>query len=298
MRLFSAASVAAVALLAWPHSSTLVPGVDGDWAWIAALSMAAEHGPRFGSELIWTYGPLGFLTAGPHVYYDAIGLVGFAYHWILQLLAAATFFFAARRSYPLPVAAMVAFLVVAAAGPILEIALGFAWCALALTRLDGTPRDLLAKLFPTAAGALAGLTLLGKINFGVELTVMAAIAVACQPGARHRDALTFSAALLASVAAGWFATGQSAADIAPYLRYGLETIRGYTAAQGAPSTHAWHYLGALLLFAIPSLIVWQNARNALPRRRWGLSHCGWSMRSQASSRVSCAPTRVMPRSTE
>lgn len=273
------AAVLAIALFAWPFV-TLSPGVDGDWNWNAALAVAAEHRRPFGGELIFTYGPLGFLEVDPRLYFSGPTLVAFAYQGLLQLLLAATFLLAARRSHPWPAAFALAYVAVAVV-PTRTIALGFAWCVLALTASGDRGETAAARLFPPAIGLLCGVALLGKLNFGVELVALAAIALACRPGRRGRDAIAFAAALLAAAAVGWLATGQTVDGVWPYVRYGFEIVRGYAPTQGAAPAEQWYYWAALLLFAIPSALVWANARQAPPWQRWGLVAL-WSVYAFAS----------------
>ena len=49
-----------------------------DTSWVAGLYMATHAGLHFGSDVIWTYGPLGFL-AQASVIYRALGVIWFAY---------------------------------------------------------------------------------------------------------------------------------------------------------------------------------------------------------------------------
>lgn len=266
------AAVAALSLFAWPFGS-LTPGIDGDWNWVAGLAIVAKEGHSFGSELIWNYGPLGLITlgSGPLLYYGEIAAVMFVYQAAMQVLLAATLYLAARRSYPVPVALLLAFATIALIAD-RALLLGFAWCVLALTRADGTPRDALARWFPLGIGALAGIVVLSKLNQGVEILALAAIALFARPARRPSDAATFGGALLAAVTIGWLATGQAVGDFPAYVRYSAETIGGYPAMAGVSDTDgAWRYWVALLVFAFGSALVWHAARAAAPLRRWGLA---------------------------
>ena len=263
------AATVALAVLAWPFG-TLVPGIDGDWNWVAGLAVIAEEGHRFGDQLIWNYGPLGFLHHGALLYYDDLAALAFAYHWALQLLLAATLYVASRRSYPAPVAFAIAFVVLALITD-RALLLGFAWCVLALTRPDDAPRDLPARWFPAAIGVLAGILVLSKLNQGVTIVALAATALIARPGRRPHDWAAFAGAFLATAAVGWLATGQALAGVWLYVRYGAETIGGYPAAAGVSDPDGqWHYWAALLIFALGSTLVWRAARDAAPVRRWGL----------------------------
>jgi len=262
-----AACVAVVALAAWPVHS-LRADIGSDWSWIAALDYAAEHGLRFGDQITWSYGPLGFLDTwhGPALYYGDVLLLSWLYAAVLQVLLAYALLSALRRTLPLPAAVLGAVVVLAlTADP--APALALAWCALALTRPDGAPeRDgMRALAFPLALGALTGVALLGKLNEGVELLALALVALTAVP--RRRDTLAFAGALVGAAALGWLATGQTFADVVPYVRNGAQIVSGYAAAMGTSDPHhQWTYLAAFALPALALALLW-TATRALPRRR-------------------------------
>jgi hypothetical protein len=278
---------AAVALVAWPVR-TVAPGNGGDWGWVALLSYAAHHGLRFGERIVWNYGPLGYLNTwyGPVLYYGGVLLASWLFAAIVQLLLADTLVAALRRRLPLWLAALAAAIVLA---PVRDraLALGFAWCVLAVAGSAAAsagkrtasarespgrptrapPRDLASRAFPIAIGVLTGIALLGKLNQGGELLLLALVALVANP--RRRDALGFAAALVASAAAGWLASGQTVADVWPYLRYGYETVAGYPAAMGVVP-HAWTYPAAAVVGALALGLAWDAARPLQTRRRVAL----------------------------
>jgi hypothetical protein len=262
------ACAVAIAVAAWPVQS-IRAGIGSDWSWVAGLAYAAEHGLRFGDQIVWSYGPLGFLNTwyGPVLYYDDVFALAWLYVALLQVLLALALLAALRRSLPLPAATVVAAVVLALTVD-LAPALGLAWCALALARAPGD-RDRLGTAFPLALGLLTGLTLLGKLNQGVELLVLAAVALLADP--RLRDALAFAGATIAAAAVGWLATGQTLADVVPYVRNGAEIVAGYAAAMGTTeSAHAWSLAAALALIAFVLALTWVATRDLPRRRRWGL----------------------------
>lgn len=266
------AAVVVIALAAWPFT-TIVPGVGGNWGWVAGLAIATHEGFRFGEQLIWTYGPLWFLDAGPVLYFGGgITDLAFAYQWILQLLLAGTMLLAIRRSYPATIAFLLAFVVIALL-PERATALGFAWCVMALTRNCGGD-DIADRWFPAAIGVLAGISLLGKLNHGAELLVLAPIALLARPEPRRlRDAASFALALALTVLAGWIATGQAAANAWDYIQYSIEVVAGYDAAMGMGPESGWSYVLALGVFLLVSTLVWDVARRTAGRSRWGLVAC-------------------------
>ena len=51
-----------VVVVSWPRW-TLVPDVGLDYSWVLGLAWAEDLGLRWGSEVIFTYGPLGYTLA-------------------------------------------------------------------------------------------------------------------------------------------------------------------------------------------------------------------------------------------
>jgi hypothetical protein len=261
-----AACIAAVALVAWPLHS-LRAEIGSDWGWVAALDYIAEHGMRFGDRIVWSYGPLGFLDTwyGPVLYYGDVLLLAWLYVALLQLLLAAALLTALRRALPLPAAVLGAAVTLALTVD-LAPALGLAWAALAVARpADPAGSRVRALAVPLALGALTGVTLLGKLNQGVELLALALVMLLAVP--RRRDALAFAGASLATAAIGWLATGQTLGDAWPYVRNSAEIVAGYAAAMGTSDPdRAWTYVAALALAALVLALAWA-ASGALPRRR-------------------------------
>jgi hypothetical protein len=257
----------AVAVVSWPIWG-LGPPVVFDVDWVAALAYAAEHRLRFGDEIAFTYGPLGFLATpvGPLLFYDSVTTLQWLFSAIVQLLLAGALLIALRRSMPLILAAIAAAVVLVLV-PDHTIALGFVLCALRLTRDADIPRDRLAAAIPFALGVVSGILLLGKLNQGIEMLVLAAIALIAVP--RRRDSFAFAGALLVTVIGGWLATGQTPADLWSYVRYGAEVIGGYQGAMGLEnSSYAWTY-GAALLISVAALgLAWDGSRSWAPRLRW------------------------------
>lgn len=262
----SIACVVAVAVVAWPLKS-LAPGVGGDWEWVGTLSYAAEHGLRFGSSLVWTYGPLGFLETpyGAALYYPDTLALAWLYDVLVELLLAATLLAALRRALPLPVAALLA-----AAVLVLQLevglALGFAWCVLLILRAGDREAQV---ALPLALGVLTAVVGLGKLNQGVELLLLAGVAGVAAP--RRRDVLAFAGALLLTASIGWIATGQRLADVWPYVRNGLEPVVGYAAAMGEADPRRWPLPLALALAALAVALAWRVGRGLSRRTRWGLA---------------------------
>jgi hypothetical protein len=265
----SIACVVAIAIVSWPVLS-LEPPVVLDVDWVAALAYGAEHRLHFGEQIAFTYGPLGFLATpvGPLLFYDGVTTLQWLFGAIVQLLLAGVLLIALRRSMPLVLAAIAAAVVLALA-PDRVMALGFVLCTLRLTRDAHIPRDRLAAASPIVLGVVTGVLLLGKLNQGIEVLILAAIALAAVP--RRRDWIAFAAATLATAIVGWLASGQTPADLWAYVHHGTEVIAGYAGAMGlADSSWAWTYPAALLIAAAALGMAWDGSRGWAPRLRWAL----------------------------
>jgi hypothetical protein len=261
-----AACVVAVAMVAWPID-TVRPRVDSEGGWLAALAYAAQHRLQFGDQIAFSYGPLGFLTAHPYLYYPGLFVLSWLFAVLIQLLLAGVVVTALRRSLPLPLAAVIA---AVALSLVIEpaLALGVVASALLLTT-PPPPRAWIGRVHTAGLGALTGILLLGKLNQGFELVLLASIALAAT--ARRRDALAFVSALLATVVVCWFATGQTLADAWPYARNGAEVILGYAEAMSASDpAYRWTYPAAVALVALTLGLAIDGGRMLAPRRRWAL----------------------------
>lgn len=84
--------------------------VELDWSWQGALGYFTAHGFRFGPDVLYTYGPLGFLQANVNV--GLLLRTIFIAHVLMDLATAALFAFVAWRSRSWIVLALITFNVV------------------------------------------------------------------------------------------------------------------------------------------------------------------------------------------
>ncbi len=261
---------AAAALLAFTLS-VFVPLVQTPEAltldWLLALSVAHEQGLRFGREILFTYGPLGFAWAG---YHPA------TFHVLLALWAAvavatwAALWSAVRRLAPPGNRALLAAgafgVVLLAAGEhvsmhdsrflLVPMLLLFHHFIVDRRPLSGVSAVLVAAL------AIAGLV---KFSYLVSAGVaVAAVAADSWPQAKGRAAAPL--VLLAGLyLLGWLLTGQRLADLAPYLSSSIDVVGGYTESMALwTPTESWDVLRfvgpASLLLA---LVFWAGRRQVL-----------------------------------
>jgi hypothetical protein len=240
---------ALVGLAGWPLES-VVPGLGLDASWGTALNLAAAEGLDFGGDVVWTYGPLGFLKV-PQVSYGTHAVLGAAYTIAVQIALGTTLVWSARRTFPLLIAVAIALL---AAMLLAEqiVAVALVWCIVVLGD-DAPPAA--SRLFPIAAGIVSAIELLGKLNIGLLVVSMCAVAVVAIDGARRRNVLTFAASLVAALAVSWFGTGQDLGDVGDLVSASAAIVTGYSTAMGsedAPGAlYAWDValLGASIVAA-------------------------------------------------
>lgn len=228
---FAIVLVALLAWLSWPVASLLAaPTLDNSWA--VGLSLAISRSLAFGRQVVFTYGPLGFITE-PRALSGGILLAGFVGAAILALTLSALVLRALRARLPLIPAALVALgglLIVAAPGVSYVDDIGFAACALAL----GAPRErsaAAARRLALLGGVLAGLAFLVKFNDGLAVSLMVGVSLLGLPGTRRTIPIAVGA-FVSSVVLAWLALGQPPGALPDYVRTGIAISRGYVDSMG------------------------------------------------------------------
>lgn len=204
------------------------PNTSLDASWQIMLVRAHTLGMQFGRELIFTWGPWGFLTSVFHLGREnAWGLV--LWQTAGQALVAAALVALSRRAGLGRQAAFVA-LTVAMHWLFMDTEY-FALIVLAvlsgLMRRDASVR--------TAAGwaCLLGFLAQFKFTYFVIAGAGTAASVVCWGlRGKPRRAVWICGAFIASVLAAWLAAGQNLDHLYPYLMRSVEVARGYGDAMG------------------------------------------------------------------
>jgi hypothetical protein len=253
-------------LLSW-HPLLLEPQPDLDPSWQAALHMALHGGVTFGNHLIFTYGPLGFLSA-PTLWYSDTGIMAVSYAVLLRIALASALFFGARRTYGTIIGAIMALLVAGASSITLESVPFLVFCVWMIDHVSGS-RQRLALM--TIGGAVAGLELLNKESLGIEVTVMATIMAFGARGRRRDHMIVTLTALIIALLTAWTATGQDWGALLAYARNATRIISGYAAAMGyeEPSL-TWEYTAGLVAFVFGLAGALRMTMDGTARRRWGI----------------------------
>jgi hypothetical protein len=257
-----------IALLTFPLFN-IGPALGTDGAWQAALHMAAAQDLHFGSDVVFTYGPLGYLTL-PMLYYAGTGQQAFLYVVVVQVAFAVLVLVVARRSLPLRWALALTFLMCTAtrvsafneltstvlvAGGALIVAIGL------MLRWE---RRGVAPGLPTAAafGALAALQLLIKLNSGLTVAMCGAIALLMAGNSgRWSRVGVFAGSLAGTLLVLWGLLGQRLEDLWPYFRYSYEIVKGFGEAMSAAEPgRQWEYLAAVIVTGAVLWTAWDFSR--------------------------------------
>jgi hypothetical protein len=261
---------AALVPLTWHRVWQLPPFLpvnDFDGSWQAALHMAADQRLSFGGDVVFPYGPLGFLAL-PVLYFTSTAVLGFVFVSLARLALAALVLRAGLRAFPWPIALLLAYVV--GALPVWDsdlLLVGLLFLAVgALERPDWVGADLLVAL----AGPLVAVQLLVKTNVGI---VAAVVAVAAVPALTSNTVslawlpLSFAATFVLL----WPATGGAFSDLPAWAHSGEAFVAGYSQglALEGPGLR-WNYAVAAAMLALLAYVLWSRAVELTTRRRVAL----------------------------
>ncbi|NND76315.1 MAG: hypothetical protein HKN44_15050 [Ilumatobacter sp.] len=257
-RLKSAALVAIVAMLGWPsHGHLATPGLDPGWR--LAGSFAHVRGLRYGDDIVFNFGPLGFVVA-PIVGAGRWFILGVAGQAALLIVFALAVFGALRIQGHDRRAAFLATAVLLLLAPtstsLPELVVLATGTVVVLARWHRVAFGLSAWV---GLGGLAATLTLVKISTGPVLLLIVLVSAALD-GRRGRALVASAAAFAVTLVGWWLALAQSVGDLGQWVRGALEIGLGHTAAMslGTPGG-AWQY-AALLVVLLGSIGVFVVAR--------------------------------------
>ena len=269
-----AAAIAAVVF--WPQASAnAVVGLDPSWQ--AGLALAPTNHLAWGREIVFTYGPLGFLQTTAYYAFDQSVLAT-----IYQLITVGALFLgiaAALRQRQAPMTSLIGAFVATGVIAILHTGHGFApgleypevavlaalaWATVPL--LQQGPKRSTAFTTCTVLGAVAGLELLVKFNIGITIMAIGlAVSVLLDWRAVRRHCATVTA-FAASVLIWWMLAGQRLGDLPAWLRSNAAMISGYTAAMSEPLNVFTLFIVVLSFGWLAALcVMFVRGRPAIPR---------------------------------
>lgn len=268
------AAAAAIVVLCWPFGGPAAIGIDESWQ--AALFMAGPAGLEHGRDLVFTYGPLGFLSI-PWPFFGPLSVVAGAATGATYLALTATLLVLARRILPWW-AALVAVLAVGRFYGFLPPfealqALVFAWAVEAVLADRSRRRT---DLLLVGAGLLAAVAMLGKTNVGVFSSAMLLVTALAVGRPWWRGLLLYGATAAVAALALWLATGQSPGALGPYVGGSIELVRGYSEAMVVDThpTARWIYAAYLAVVAVLAWLAWLAVADQPRTRRLAILGLG------------------------
>ena len=248
---------AVIAVITWPIGS-LAPTYGLDPSWVAGLYMAAEKGMDAGTQIIFSYGPLGFLGL-PALYEIDLGRLAFVWFTLVQVAFCIALLWGARRAFGL--LGGLAITAFAAATPFDDPILVVAAVVGAAALLDDwSPRLRLG--FAVGAGALAGMQLLSSLRAGPTLIVMTVAVLLALPDRRHTFPAFFGS-LVVAFAVLWAIAGQGIGNVDDYAVNAASVVSGYSAWMVFLEPSRWwqtpaFVLGVVALAVLCADVVWRR----------------------------------------
>jgi len=256
-------------LTTWPIIRlTPMGGIDGSWQ--AAMVMAIERGLRWGVDVVFTYGPLGFLSV-PQLYSPVLGAMGWAFVGLAHLaVCGAIVWLSFRREnrWVGLLLAIVGALLVAPLQPTTALVVLSMTLAAALLLRDHTVTDdRRLTIGVVVIASIAALTLTIKFNDGVAaVAILGAVCIGLPRPRRHllvgASAVTLSTVIL------WLLSGQALPDLPLFLIRSAEVASGYSSAVGIDEpSRDWQFAAVAIGAVMVGAAIWTQTRQWSPRSR-------------------------------
>jgi len=271
---------ATVALLGWKVGMN-PPSVGLDSSWNGGLTMAVHDGLQWGSDVVFTYGPLGFMN-GQGLWYADLGVLAFLYLASLHVAFCIALVAALRRLIGALPAMIVAFLLIGVL-PLIEESIVLA-VLLCMRALEAERSERLVNAVAIGGATFAAIEVLIKFSAG---PVIAAFFLIALVGLRARwwQLVTYLALLAVEVLLLWLLTGQSLGEVPSFLRSTYEIISGFSAAMVTTTdVPAWQVtVATVAAAAVTAGVVLASFRGAYgdARARW----CGIGLMALAAFTV-------------
>ena len=237
------------------------PPLELDPSWHAAIEYATAHHLQFGTQIVFTFGPLGFLSTRTSLGHLLGARIAFAFFWSALVALAAMGL--AKRLPGWVRYAFLAWLVVFTLSAGLDQTAFFVMASGTLLLLVDNPRE--SWQAPLWIVAFVVLSLI-KEPFLTSAIISLALVVICWICQRKNGkALVLALATPTGFVAFWMALGQSPSHLAPWFRHALELESGYSAAMNlVPKTPVLYAaLAALGLFVVALIATIARARGSL-----------------------------------
>ncbi|WP_373121628.1 hypothetical protein [Mycobacterium marinum] len=272
------------AVVFWPQPS-VEPTVGLDPSWQAGLALARIEHIAWGRELVFTYGPLGFLRTSAYYAFEQS-----LFATICQMVIISALFLglaAALRLRHSPLTSLVGAFVLTGILTVLHLGHGlalrgysslemmypelavlaaFVWACVPLLQREPKRSTILTTCL--VLGVVAGFQLLVKFNTGLAIVVIA-VAMSMLLGwkAVGRHCATVAAFVVSTLIA-WMLAGQAPGDLPAWIRGSTAIASGYTDGMATAPLPQWALPSVLLSVAwlVALCVMLVRARHRIPRR--------------------------------
>jgi hypothetical protein len=254
-----------VVVLGW-RVSLSGPQAGFDPSWNTGLYMATHEHLQFGRQIMYSYGPLGFLDS-PLLAYPGLFRLACLYTFVVDLTLLTVLISALRPMFGhvAPAAVLSLLLFSIPMDPtIVIVAVG------SMGALQGPPTVRRGYLLAAVAGAITGLEVLVKFNTGVTVAALSLVTILALPG-KLRTAGAYAASAVIAFLLLWVASAQHLGNLWAFLHTSLSVVSGYSQALGTELPgEQWQYWPALLLGVLGVFAALRSGRPDDRPRRTGL----------------------------
>jgi hypothetical protein len=248
----------------------LRPGLDPDASWRLRLSLARVDRARFGPDVVYTYGPWGYLDDP-----TAASRVGVALGLLFAVCAVTLTWWSFWRLLrpglgPSRGAVLAAVGIAVVAAPLgvsnLLLAGIVALVAQYLTEGDWARHT----WFPAAAAVAGAFLLQVKLSVGVCALAVAFLAAFFGPSRPVRRCLEAGAAAAVALPTTWLLAGQDLRDLPTWLSRSVNVVGGYSEAMGTDPRSRTPYAWAVVAVVLIGVALWRDSGELSRRTRLGL----------------------------
>ena len=268
-----------LAVVAWPTSANslfVLPGLSSSWR--AALTMAAHNHMAFGTQVVFTYGPLTFLVT-PMMYFASYAILAFLFTLAFTTALFSSLVWSLRQTIPLSLAVAAAFLVGGVSrlssnyfGTNVAVedvlALVLILCVFALSRPRDKPAP--AWIWICLGGVLSIFSLI-KVSLGLAIVVVILITVAFLPSGRRRALGNLALGSVPLFCLAWFGTGNGFQNLIGFVRSSAAVISGYGAMSYESPTLGYTYWLAAFVSVLIGTFALAHSRRLVRSSQFGIA---------------------------
>ena len=262
----------ALTLVAWPYSPSSLNVVSGiDPSWVTSLAVAAHNRLPFGTQIVFTFGPLGFLQH-PQLNYRLTAVLSLLFVLALSIAIFGALIWSLRRVVPLAAAVVAAYVVGVVSlgiGADVEfaIALVLIVCVSVLSRTEeSAPLSIWIGL-----GVFLSVFSLLKLSLGPGIVAVLIVTVACLPTGRWRAIEGIAIGAIPTFCLAWFGTGNGFGNMLAFAKTSTAIITGYASAQSVEAAgRAYAYWLAVLVVVLVGAFTWASVGGLSRRSKIGI----------------------------